>query len=49
MCLECAGKKKMPPLETANPLSLSPGLQDSDSGEEIVVIVLHKLPQEKSQ
>ena len=48
MCLECAGKK-MPPLETVNPVRLSPGLQDSVSGEEILVIVLHKLPQEGSQ
>lgn len=48
MFLECAGKK-IPPLETVNPLSLCPGLQDSVSGEEILVIVLHKLPQEGSQ
>lgn len=48
MCLEHPGIK-MPPLETVNSLRLSPGLQDSVSGEEILVIVLHKLPQEGSQ
>lgn len=45
MCLEHAGKK-MSPLKTMNPLWLSPGIQDSVSIEKILVIVLHKLPQE---
>jgi len=48
-CVQNMLVKKMLHLETVNPLWLSPGLQDSASGEEILVIVLHKLPQEGSQ
>jgi len=40
--------KDLPPLEMVNVLRLSPGLLDSVSGEEILV-VLQILPQKESQ